>query len=75
MPGLDRELHMVVQAISNDSGWPLTVFMTPDRKVFFGGTYFPRKGVMSRPGMKKVLSYVLKLWKEQRDGENEVSEA
>jgi len=74
MPDLDRELQMAVQAISNESGWPLTVFMTPDRKVFFGGTYFPPKDVMGRPGMKKVLFYVLKLWKEQRDRVNEISE-
>ncbi|MCQ4342851.1 MAG: DUF255 domain-containing protein [Sulfolobaceae archaeon] len=64
MPDLDRELQMAVQAISNKSGWSLTVFMTPDRKVFFGGTYFPPKDVVVRPGMKKVLFYVLKLWKE-----------
>ncbi|MCG2883923.1 MAG: thioredoxin domain-containing protein [Sulfolobales archaeon] len=74
MPDLDRELQMAVQTISNESGWPLTVFMTPDRKVFFGGTYFPPKDVVGRPGMKKVLFYVLKLWKEQRDRVNEVSE-
>jgi Highly conserved protein containing a thioredoxin domain len=74
MPDLDRELLMAVQAISNKSGWSLTVFMTPDRKVFFGGTYFPPKDVVGRPGMKKVLFYVLKLWKERRDRVNEISE-
>jgi hypothetical protein len=74
MSGLDRELQMAAQAISNESGWPLTVFTTPDRKVLFGGTYFPPKDVVGGPGMKKVLFYVLKLWKEQRDRVKEISE-
>jgi uncharacterized protein YyaL (SSP411 family) len=74
MPDLDRELQMAVQAIANESGWPLTVFMTPDKKVFFGGTYFPPRDVMGRPGMKKVLMVILKMWKEQRDRVREISE-
>jgi len=74
MPDLDRELQMAAQVISNESGWPPTVFMTQDREVFFGGTYFPPEDVVGRPGMKKVLFYVLKLWKERRDRVNEISE-
>ena len=65
-PIIDRELQLKVQAISGESGWPLTVFITPDKEVFFGGTYFPPRDVPGRVSMKKVLTIVLRMWKEER---------
>ena len=41
MPELDRKLQRAVSSITGESGWPLTVFMTPEGEVFFGGTFFP----------------------------------
>ena len=74
-PDLDRELQMKVQAISGESGWPLTVFMTPEKEVFFGGTYFPPRDVPGRVGMKKVLTIVLRMWKEERHKVKGITEA
>ncbi len=67
MPEIDRMLQNVVSTISGESGWPLTAFLTPDGKVFFGGTYFPPEDKYGRIGFKKLLLEIIKLWKSQRD--------
>ncbi len=66
MPDLDRTLQNAVAAITGESGWPLTVFMTPSGRVFFGGTYFPPEDMYGRIGFKRLLLNILKLWKEKR---------
>ncbi|BFH72686.1 thioredoxin domain-containing protein [Sulfurisphaera javensis] len=66
LPDLDRELQNTVSAITGESGWPLTVFMTPDKKVFFGGTYFPPEDRYGRIGFKRLLLEILRLWREDR---------
>jgi len=67
MPDLDRELQNAVFAITGESGWPLTVFMTPSGKVFFGGTYFPPDDMYGRIGFKRLLKNIAEVWKNKRD--------
>lgn len=49
-PDIDSVYMNVCQALTGSGGWPLTVFMTPDQKPFFAGTYFPKKSRYGRPG-------------------------
>jgi uncharacterized protein YyaL (SSP411 family) len=67
MPDLDKSLQNAVFAISGESGWPLTVFMTPDKKVFYGGTYFPPDDSYGRIGLKRLLREILNIWKNEID--------
>ncbi|QKR01091.1 thioredoxin domain-containing protein [Metallosphaera tengchongensis] len=67
MPELDRKLQRAVASITGESGWPLTVFMTPSGEVFFGGTYFPPEDSYGRVGMKRLLREVARLWREDRE--------
>lgn len=57
-PDIDRRYQQAVGAMGSGSGWPLTVFLTPDRKPFFGGTYFPPEDRMGRPSFRKILAAV-----------------
>jgi uncharacterized protein YyaL (SSP411 family) len=66
-PEIDRIYMSAVQAMTGNGGWPLTVFLTPDLKPFFGGTYFPPEPKYGMPGFKQVLEFVSKLWKEKRE--------
>lgn len=66
MPSLDRKLQRAVSSITGESGWPLTVFMTPEGTVFFGGTYFPPVDMYGRIGMKRLLKEILRIWREER---------
>lgn len=70
-PDIDRRYQMAVAAMGQSGGWPLTVFLTPDKIPFFGGTYFPPEDRHGRPGFKKVLNAVLDLFKSKKD---EISE-
>jgi uncharacterized protein YyaL (SSP411 family) len=66
-PDIDR-LHMnFVQASTGGGGWPLSVWLTPDLKPFFGGTYFPPEGAPGRPGFISVLTRISSMWSEQRE--------
>jgi hypothetical protein len=53
-PDVDARYQSAVSAISGQGGWPLTAFLTPDGKPFFGGTYFPPDDAGGRPGFKRV---------------------
>ena len=55
-PDIDARCQSAVSAISGRGGWPLTVFLTPDGKPFFGGTYFPQAGRYGQPGFQRVLA-------------------
>jgi uncharacterized protein YyaL (SSP411 family) len=57
-PDVDKRYQRAVSAMGSGGGWPLSVFLTPDRKPFFGGTYFPPDDRQGRPGFKKVLGAV-----------------
>jgi len=54
-PDVDARYQSAVSAISGQGGWPLTAFLTPDGKPFFGGTYFPPDDQMGRPGFRRIV--------------------
>src|SRR3989442_570864 len=54
-PDIDARYQQAVGAIAGQGGWPLTAFLTPDGKVFHGGTYFPPKDSYGRPSFRRVL--------------------
>ena len=65
-PDVDRVYMAFVQATTGAGGWPMSVWLTPDLKPFFGGTYFPPAGRWGRPGFADVLQETARLWSEQR---------
>jgi len=66
-PEVDAYYMAAVQAMTGGGGWPLSVFLTPDLKPFYGGTYFPPTPRYGMPSFMQVLEYVSNLWKEERD--------
>ncbi|MGB7189152.1 MAG: thioredoxin domain-containing protein [Acidobacteriaceae bacterium] len=66
-PDVDSRYQAAVQAISEQGGWPLTVFLTPDGRPYFGGTYFPRGDRYGRPGFERVLVTMADVWKTRRE--------
>jgi uncharacterized protein YyaL (SSP411 family) len=66
-PDVDARYQRAVQLLTQQGGWPLTAFLTPDGEVFFGGTYFPPDGKYGRPGFRTVLESVLDAWRARRD--------
>ncbi len=65
-PDLDAVYMQVTQGMSGSGGWPMTVLLTPDRKPFFAGTYFPKRSRFGRKGMMELLPELAKLWSERR---------
>jgi uncharacterized protein YyaL (SSP411 family) len=66
-PDLDSIYMQAVQAITGSGGWPLTVFLTPDRVPFFGGTYFPPQDRPGLPSFPRVLQAVSEAYRNRRD--------
>src|SRR3954449_586655 len=64
-PDVDSRYQAAVQAISGQGGWPLTAFLTPDGRPFFGGTYFPPENHYGRPGFKHVLQTLATAYREK----------
>ncbi|MGA8303996.1 MAG: thioredoxin domain-containing protein [Thermoplasmata archaeon] len=64
-PEVDRRYQRQVGAITGEGGWPLTGFLTPDGEVFLGGTYFPPTDGHGRPGFRRVLKEVARLWADE----------
>ena len=65
-PDVDRIYMTYVQAATGSGGWPMSVFLTPDLKPFFGGTYFPPDNRYGRPGFPILLDRIATAWREQR---------
>jgi uncharacterized protein YyaL (SSP411 family) len=65
-PDVDARYQSAISAISGQGGWPLTAFLTPDGKPFFGGTYFPPDDAMGRPGFKRILRGVAESFQTRR---------
>jgi uncharacterized protein YyaL (SSP411 family) len=61
-PDVDRIYMTFVQATTGQGGWPMSLFLTPDRKPFFGGTYFPPASRHGQPGFLEVLTRIQELW-------------
>jgi uncharacterized protein YyaL (SSP411 family) len=67
-PDIDQIYQTAHQLITRRTGgWPLTMFLTPEGKPFFGGTYFPKRTRYNRPGFDDVLARVAALWSAQRE--------
>src|SRR5215471_9610268 len=66
-PDVDSRYQLAVSAISGTGGWPLTVFLTPDGRPFYGGTYFPPVDQWGRPSFKKILQAIANAYRERRD--------
>ncbi len=65
-PDVDRLYMTAMEAMGLGGGWPLNVFVTPELKPFFGGTYFPRTQQLGRPGLLELLPRVHEAWATQR---------
>jgi uncharacterized protein len=74
-PEVDRRYQRQVGALTGEGGWPLTGFLTPDGEVFLGGTYFPPTDGHGRPGFRRVLKEVARLWAEEPEKIRENAEA
>ncbi len=66
-PDIDRWYQTAVIALTGYGGWPLTAFLAPDGKVFFGGTYFPAEDTWGREGLKSLLPKIARLYREHKD--------
>jgi len=64
-PDIDGRYQAAVQAVSGQGGWPLTAFLTPDGKPFYGGTYFPPQDHYGRPSFRRVLLSIANAYKEK----------
>jgi len=75
-PDLD-EIYMTATLLYNQGqgGWPMSVFLTPDQKPFFAGTYFPPASQYGRPGFRDLLLTINRLWREDRERILESSES
>lgn len=65
-PDIDEHYMAVAQIITGSGGWPLNIFMTPEKKPFFAATYMPRTARMGMPGIIQLLERVADLWQTQR---------
>jgi uncharacterized protein len=64
-PDIDSRYQVAVSSISGQGGWPLTAFLTPDGKPFYGGTYFPPDDHYGRPSFKRVLLAISDAYREK----------
>lgn len=65
-PDLDHIYMEAVQAITGSGGWPLNVFLTPEAKPFYGGTYFPPRAIYNRPSWTDVLAAIVGSFRDKR---------
>ncbi|MBN1805210.1 MAG: thioredoxin domain-containing protein [Sedimentisphaerales bacterium] len=76
-PDLDEIYMTALRMMTGSGGWPLSIFLTPDGKPFYGGTYFPPKDIYGRPGFERVLLAVAETWKNKQqelvDSSNRIS--
>jgi uncharacterized protein YyaL (SSP411 family) len=66
-PDVDRIYMDVVQAVSGQGGWPMTVFADSEGRPFFGGTYFPPGDMYGRPGFMRLIQGLNQAWTQDRD--------
>lgn len=66
-PDVDSVYMTAVQAMTGQGGWPMTVFLTPDGRPFYGGTYFPPSDNHGRPGFPRVLEALHNAWTGERE--------
>src|SRR6188508_1871489 len=66
-PDLDQIYMNAVQIMTGRGGWPMSVFLTPELKPFYGGTYWPPMAKMGMPGFEQILAAVVDAWKNRRE--------
>lgn len=66
-PDVDRRYQQALTAMGVGGGWPLSVFLTPDKMPFYGGTYFPVNDSFDRPGFKTLLKAMSEFYKNRKD--------
>ena len=78
-PDIDGIYMSACQMLTGSGGWPLTIIMTPDKKPFFAGTYFPKNDRFGKSGLLTLIPKVMNLWNNRRqdvlNSANEISEA
>jgi uncharacterized protein len=65
-PDIDARYQTAISALTGQGGWPLTAFLTPDGRPFYGGTYFPPEDQFGRPGMRRLLEAVAHNYRTNR---------
>src|SRR3990167_10844065 len=65
-PDIDNIYMTVCQAMTGSGGWPLNLFLTPERKPFYAGTYFPKTERYGNPGLIAILNHISNLWKTNK---------
>ena len=66
-PDIDSIFMTVCRMMTGGGGWPLTIMMTPDKKPFFAGTYFPRRSMYGRIGMLELVPKIKEAWEKNHD--------
>src|SRR5579884_3670547 len=66
-PDLDQIYMTAVQLLTGQGGWPMSMFLTPDLRPFYGGTYFPPRDAYGRPSFKRLLQALADAWQKQRE--------
>jgi uncharacterized protein YyaL (SSP411 family) len=66
-PDVDRVYMTFIQATTGAGGWPMSVWLTPTLKPFYGGTYFPPTSRWGRPGFADILQEIARAWREERE--------
>jgi uncharacterized protein len=74
-PDVDRVYMTFVQATTGSGGWPMSVWLTPDLKPFYGGTYFPPESRWGRPGFSEILQEIARVWASDRSKVAESADA
>lgn len=67
-PDIDSVYMTFCQAFTGNGGWPMSIFMTPEQKPFFAGTYFPPESQYGRPGLRRLLLTVAERWQDNKTG-------
>jgi uncharacterized protein YyaL (SSP411 family) len=65
-PDIDNTYMLVCQMLTGSGGWPLNVFLTPEKRPFYAATYIPRQGRQGRPGMRELIPWLSQLWENDR---------
>jgi uncharacterized protein YyaL (SSP411 family) len=66
-PDIDNTYMQVCQMLTGSGGWPLNVFLTPDKKPFYAATYIPKVGRQGRPGMRELIPRLAQIWEKDRE--------
>ncbi len=66
-PDVDKVYMAAVQTMTGSGGWPLSLFLTPDLKPFYGGTYFPPNDAYGKPGFSTVLKRINEVYHQEKD--------